>query len=297
MIRPLIRSLLYVPASSERFIARAHTRGADAIILDLEDSVVAGEKIKARARLAAAVAHVGQAGARVFVRINATRDLIHGDAEAACEAGAFGILVPKTRDPRVLFEMDALLGLLEHKSGREPMAVVPLIEDAAGVFEARAIARGPRVLALNTGGLDLAASMEAEPAADVLRLPILLVHLAAKAEGRLSLGTLAPISDYSDAGGIRAAAVEARAFGFDGAICIHPSAVEILNEAFGVAPTDLDWARRVVAGAKAAEAKGEGAFVVDGHMADAATVVRARAIITRWERAAGPEGRPPHATP
>ncbi|UXN72904.1 aldolase/citrate lyase family protein [Devosia sp. A8/3-2] len=83
----MIRSLLYVPASSERFIAKAHERGADAVILDLEDAVVAADKAGAQARLAEAVSAVGRNGAKVFVRINADPALMLGDAEAACRAG------------------------------------------------------------------------------------------------------------------------------------------------------------------------------------------------------------------
>ena len=83
----VIRSLLYVPASSERFIARAHERGADAIILDLEDAVVPAEKAAARARLATATPSVTQRGATVFVRINSQPELMRLDAEAACRAG------------------------------------------------------------------------------------------------------------------------------------------------------------------------------------------------------------------
>ena len=99
-----IRSLLYVPVSSERFLAKAHERGADAIILDLEDAVAPARKDAARARLSEAVAMARRGGATIFVRINSEPARIRLDAEAACRAGAFGLLVPKTesrmRSPR-----------------------------------------------------------------------------------------------------------------------------------------------------------------------------------------------------
>ena len=91
----MIRSLLYVPASSERFIAKAHLRGAHAVILDLEDSVEPNRKTAAREALAEAVPAVGQNGATVFVRINSTEERAVDDALAACRAGAFGLFVPK----------------------------------------------------------------------------------------------------------------------------------------------------------------------------------------------------------
>ena len=104
----MIRSLLYVPATAERFVAKAHERGADAIILDLEDAVAPNEKHKARANLREAVPAVGRNGASVFVRINSSAELLAGDADAACRAGAFGLFVAKARDPQALFALGSL---------------------------------------------------------------------------------------------------------------------------------------------------------------------------------------------
>src|SRR5688572_19321862 len=101
----VIRSLLYVPASSERFVAKAAERGADAIILDLEDAVAPSEKVAARGKLPESVKSVGRNGATVFVRINAEPERMRADAEAAVAAGAFGLLVPKSRDPKALREL------------------------------------------------------------------------------------------------------------------------------------------------------------------------------------------------
>ena len=213
-MRPLIRSLLYVPASSERFIAKAHERGADAIILDLEDAVVPAEKAAARERLAPAVASAGQRGATLFVRINAQPALIRLDAEAACRAGTFGLLVPKVRDARMLQELVEFLEGIERSTGREPMAFVPMIEDAGAVLDARHIASAtPRVFALIAGGEDLATSLDAEPTPEVLYLPKLLVHLAAKAAGVRSFGLLRTVADYADLDAVESSAHEARAAG------------------------------------------------------------------------------------
>src|SRR5262245_18826216 len=87
----VIRSLLYVPASSERFLAKAAERGADAIILDLEDAVAPSEKVAARNKLTETVPIVGKNGAAVFVRINSEPERLRADAEAAVKAGAFGL--------------------------------------------------------------------------------------------------------------------------------------------------------------------------------------------------------------
>lgn len=273
------RSLLYVPANSGRFIAKAYERGADAIILDLEDAVPPGEKAAARAGLAEAVAAVGRSGAKVFVRINAETELLKLDAEAACLAGAFGLFLPKARNPKAIADLSAYLTPVERQARREEMPFVALIEDPGALLDARAIARVPRVMALAVGSEDLALAMGAEPTPEVLRYPKLLVHYAAKAEGCLSFGLLRSIADYGDLDAIKLAAGEARSFGFDGASCVHPSAVPVLNATFMPSEADVEWAKQVVQAAEEAGARGAGAFALDGKMIDAPIIARARKIL------------------
>ena len=275
----MIRSLLYVPANAERFVARAHERSADAIILDLEDAVPPNEKEAARAALAQAVPAVGRVGASVFVRINSEAALLGLDAEAACRAGATGLFVPKTRDPAALRALAGLLEPIEREIGRPPLHLVPLLEDPGAVLDARSIAgASPRVLALLTGSEDLATEMDAEPTPDTLRLPKLLVHLAAKAARVLSWGLLRTVADYADTAAIAASAREARALGFDGATCVHPAVVPILNQAFAPAQEAIDHANRMIA---AFEAAGGRACVFDGRMIDIPVVERARRLLAR----------------
>ena len=271
----MIRSLLYVPASSERFIAKAHERDADAIILDLEDAVAAADKERARAALVDAVPSVGRNGAKVFVRINAEPALMHADAEAACRAGAYGLCVPKARDTQTFAELAALLDAVEVSLQRAAMAFVAVLEDPGAVLDARLIARAPRLIALSADGEDLALALGAEPVPDVLRFPKLMVHYAAKAEGLLSFGMLRSIADYADHGAIIAAAREARMHGFDGATCVHPAVVPLLNEGFSPSAEQRDWAERVIAAADLSA----GSFVVDGKMVDAPVIARARWIL------------------
>ena len=271
----MMRSLLYVPASSERFIAKAHERGADAIILDLEDAVLPADKARARAALAEAVPAVGRNGAKVFVRINAEPELRCGDAEAACRAGADGLYVPKARDARSFAELAAFLHPIEVPLRRAEMGFVALIEDPGAVLDARSIAEGPRLIGLSAGGEDLALALGAEPVPDVLRLPKLLIHYAAKAAGLLSFGLLRSTADYADHAAITAAAAEARMHGFDGASCVHPALVPLLNEGFSPSEAERDWAERVVAAAEG----NAGSFVIDGRMVDAPVIARARRIL------------------
>lgn len=269
-----LRSLLYVPAHSERFISRAHERGADAIVLDLEDAVPDAEKTAARDALPATVASVTRNGAAAFVRVNAgsrQRD----DALAAARAGAYGLFLPKARDPAALESLAGALRAEEARLNRAPIPFVAMIEDPAALLDARAIARVQRVMALSFGAEDFTALTGGTPTPEVLRHPKLMVHYAAKAEGKLSLGLLQSIADYADLEALATAAREARAHGFDGATCIHPSAVSILNEAFAPSEAERDWATRVLAAAEA----GAAAFTLDGRMVDAPVVARAKRIL------------------
>jgi citrate lyase subunit beta / citryl-CoA lyase len=277
-----IRSLLYVPASSERFIAKAHERGADAIILDLEDAVAPDRKDAARALLPDSIARVRRGGAAVFVRVNAEPERIRRDAEAACRAGAFGLFVPKTREPRALAALADFLAGIAYATGRPPLKLIPMLEDAGAVLDARTIAQAsPHVFGLITGSEDLATTLGAEPDPDVLRFPKLMVHFAAKAVGVRSFGLLRTVADYNDLVGIEASAHEARRHGFDGASCVHPAVVPILNRVFAPSPAELDHARALIAAAEAATAAGHGAFQFEGRMVDEPVVRRARTLLEK----------------
>lgn len=261
-----LRSLLYVPGDNERFIARAHERGADAIIIDLEDSVRPERRDGARQALADTVQSAGQGGAQVLVRINADPETSRQDVDAAARAGADGLYVSKANRARI----DSIA------ADAPGTALFALIEDPAALLDAAAIAGHPSVRGLSVGGEDMATALGADP--DTLRMPKLMVHYAAKAFGKLSLGLFLSIADYADIAGIETAAREARRHGFDGASCIHPSAVPILNAVFSPTPEEIDWARRVLAAAETNEA---GAFTVDGRMVDAPIVARARTILVK----------------
>jgi citrate lyase subunit beta / citryl-CoA lyase len=269
-----LRSLLYVPAHSERFIGKAHERGADAIILDLEDAVPETDKTAARDNLAATIASVTRKGAAAFVRINAgarQRD----DAIAAVRSGVAGLFIPKAGDPNALESLAGTLRAEEARLGRPPTPFVAMVEDPAAMLDARATARVQRVMALSFGAEDFTAVTGGTPTPEVLRFPKLAVHYAAKAEGKLSFGLLQSIAEYSDLEVLAEAAREAKAHGFDGATCIHPSGVAILNAAFAASEAERDWATRVLAAAPTSDA----AFSIDGRMVDAPVLARARRIL------------------
>lgn len=273
-----LRSLLYVPADSERFITKAQSCEADAVILDLEDAVDPDQKETARENLAKSIAKVGEAGAKIFVRINSDPALMESDVRAAHEGKAFGLYVAKA-NVESLSAVNNLLDGLEGKDARSTINLIPLIEDPATVLQASELAKQKRVMGLAVGGEDLATLMGAQPADDVLSLPKQLVHLSAKANGLLSLGMFRSVADYRDLEQIARAAREAKRFGFDGASCIHPSAVPILNSSFVPTTQEIAWAERVVSAA----AGNDAVFEVDGKMVDKPILNRALQILSTAE--------------
>ena len=280
------RSLLFVPANNGRFIDKAHTRGADAIILDLEDSVPTRERPDARRTLMESAGLVARAGADVLVRINAEPEESAADLDAAVHAGVDALLVPKVEDPETLRGLSADVALLEAERGMAIGSVrfVVLVESAVGLLHAEAIARADtRNVALELGGEDFALSTGMVPDAETLALPKQMALYAARAAGLMPLGILGSIADYADLDAYRLTTERSRRFGFEGAACIHPSSVSILNDVFTPSPAQAAHARRLVDAYADAQRAGSGAVSVDGRMVDVPVVERAQKLLARLE--------------
>lgn len=281
---PAWRSLMFCPANAERFVGKAHTRGADAVILDLEDSVSAGEKTAARAGVAVAARSVGQGGADVLVRINRELHWAVEDIGAAVGPAVVGLVLPKVMGPehvRLLSEVvaarEAALGLAVGHT-----CFVALVESAAALAHLEAIARAdPRMVALAVGGEDLATDLDAEPSADTLYVAKMLGLHAARAAGILPLGVLASVAGVADGEPYRAMLKRSRALGFACATCVHPAQVPLLNDAFGPSPAELARARRLVAAYEDGVARGTGAVLFEGAMVDKPVAERAYRLLAR----------------
>src|SRR5262245_15451960 len=284
---PNWRSLLFVPIIREKFVASAHTRGADAIILDLEDSVPEESKQHARELITAAAEAVGQSGAQVLVRINRPWHHAFRDLEAAVCPQVAALMCPKVESPEHLQVIAEMLDVLEAQRGllAGHTKLVALIETAAAYFRAREIALAtPRLVALSLGAEDFAWSVGMEPLGETLEMPKQTVIIAARAAGILPLGFMGTVADFKDLDAFRAVVRRSRRFGFAGATCIHPSQLAILNEEYGVSPEQAEWARRLIAAYEAAMAKVVGAVTFDGKMIDVPVVERAKALLARARR-------------
>ena len=282
----MYRSLLYVPATNDKFVAKAADRGADGIILDLEDSIPPEQKVAARAALKAAAPQCRRNGADVLVRVSRPIRQCIADVTAAVEAGADVILMPKAESaPHVQLVAEAIEDAEREFGAKSIVKMIVLLEDPAAVFDAQAIiSASPRVVGVATGSEDIATILEAEPLPETLRMAKQMVHMAAKGCGRFSFGLFGTVADYSDQDGIRELVKEARRHGFDGASCIHPSVVPLLNEGFSPSDTEVAQAQRIVDALEKAEAQGLGAVSLDGKMIDKPVADRARLLLVRARR-------------
>jgi citrate lyase subunit beta/citryl-CoA lyase len=280
------RSLLYVPANNLRFIEKAHTRNADGIILDLEDGVPPGERPGAREALHDSVAKVAAAGADVLVRVNAGAADLDADLNAAVIPGVAALVMPKAESAEQIRALSARVSALEASRDMAPgaLGLLVLIESPAGLLDARAIAGAdPRIVALSLGSEDFALETGTVADEESLLLPKQWTLYAARAAGVVPLGLVGSIADYADLEAMRRVALRSRRLGFEGASCIHPSAVPVLNDAFTPTEEEVAGARRVVAVYDAAVREGKGACELDGKMIDAPVAERAAQLLSRWE--------------
>jgi len=268
--------MLYVPANVRRFVEKAPEAGADAVVLDLEDSVPQDRKLEARQGLAEAIAIAGSAGADVLVRVNRPLRLAVDDIEAAARGGAQGILLTKTMGPDHVRLAAEILAEIE----KHPMVIVPMVETAAAVLQVEAIAAAhPRIAGLLVGAEDLALECGAAPDDELIVMAKRRTVLACVAVGVSPFGTLGTVADYRDPEAIRALALRSRRSGFVGATCIHPALVPVLRQSFSPTMTELDLARRQLAAAAEMAQQGRGSFTVDGLMVDEPILIRARRVL------------------
>lgn len=282
----MFRSYLYVPANSSRFVEKAHLRGADAIILDLEDSVSENQKSIARNGLQQAVSTVSQKGAKVFIRVNNDIRWLADDlcAVAQCR-GVYGIYLPKVKSLEEIESIDDMLCRYETQLGMSrSLCIVALIEDAEGVLNAQKIGKHPRVIGLSVGSEDFAISIGAQASERVLLYPKLMVHLAAKANGKNSIGLLKSIINYQDLNELEKTINEAKDFGFDGATCIHPSVVPLLNQGFNPSLNEFNYSKRLLEEAEKQAQQGVGAFLFEGNFVDAPIIRKAEQIVSKYKR-------------
>ena len=291
---PVWRSMLFVPVTAERFVNGAAKRGADAIILDLEDAVAASEKERARTLVQDAAKIVSRGGADVVVRINRPMRMTVRDLEAVISPAIAAIALPKAESAQHVELVCEIIDELEAERGMAigTTRLLAMVETCSAFFRIAEIAKAsPRLVALNVGAEDFALSAGMLPEAEGLFMPKQTCVFAARGAGIMPLGFIGTVADFSDLAGFRETVRRSRRVGFMGASVIHPSQIQILNEEFRPSPAEVEHGRRVVAAYDKALAEGVGAVTVDGKMFDVPVVERARLLVEREEAIAAREAR------
>lgn len=284
---PTWRSLLFVPVTRTDFVAKAHTRGADAIQLDLEDAVAPDQKAAAREALPAAVEEITGHGVDVVVRVNRPWRLLVRDLEAATLPGVTAIALPKVPGPEHIRACAEIVADVEAERGLEPggISFVAMVETAEGVLNVRDIARAhPRVVAMTLGAEDYATDLGIAPEPDLLAAPKQALIIAARAAGILPYGLLGTVAHYADADAFAQTVANSRRIGFVGSSAIHPSQVPILNAGFSPTEEEAAHAERLVAAYDRARSEGMGAIEFEGTMVDEPVAERARKLLERVRR-------------
>ena len=257
------RSYLYVPGNRPDRFDKACAAGADAVIIDLEDAVPAADKANARAALSAWLSPAKA----VLVRINAAGTEWYQEDLAACHAaGVVGLVLPKAEnvDERVV-------ALCRSRD----VALLPLIETAAGMVRAASVAATACVQRLLFGTIDFQLELGIDGDGDELlafRSQLVLISRMAGIQPPVD----GPSTQWDDTAAVEADARRVRKLGFGGKLCIHPKQIAPVNLAFSPSAAELAWARRVL---EAAERSGGAAVAVDGRMIDRPIILKAERIV------------------
>jgi citrate lyase subunit beta/citryl-CoA lyase len=274
------RSLLFVAANDDRRLAKAAQRGADAIILDLEDAVPKDDKASARELLPAAIERLVDARAQIVVRINVDWLDAFADLNAAVRPGVAAIMVPKAENKGRLAIISQIVAEIASAKGLPQVPrLIALIESPKGCDAISSIAALDTIVGLAFGSEDFSLALGVPPSPESLDLPCRLLALAAARRGVMALGVPVSIGTIKDRDAWRLGVERARLIGLNGALCIHPDQVGPANEGFRPSSVELERAERVV---KAWVAAGSsGVITLDGHMIDRPVVVAAERLLAQ----------------
>jgi citrate lyase subunit beta / citryl-CoA lyase len=290
------RSSLILPLNVPRFVERAYVRGADAIVLDLEDSVPTQEKASARKLVRDSLALAGRGGAEVLVRVNNDPALLADDIDASVHPGLDGLSIPKAESAAQIHDIVARIERLEGARGLTPrhLRLSLAVETSRGLLAVEEIARSSdRIATMSIGVEDFCLELGVEPSADGLELLYPVAHLVTvcKAVGVQPTGLVGSIADFRDLATFERAAQRARQLGCEGAGCIHPDQVTVLNRVFTPDPAKVEHARRVVEAFEDGVRRGTASVDLDGKMVDVPVYKRAQVVLARARVVADTERR------
>lgn len=275
----LRRTMLFIPGNSPAMLQSGGLFGADAVILDLEDTVAPGEKDAARQLVVQALHHVDYSGSERVVRINPLDTVGAADIASVVSGRPDALLVPKVESAADILQAAALVEAAE-APGQGPVKLVALLETPRGLAAAGVIAEAhPRLTALALGAEDYTAALGAvrtKEGREIYTARTLVVNAAAAA-GIQSFDT--PFTDAGDEEGLLADTRLARMLGFKGKLAVHPRQIEPIHSVFNPTAGEIAWAERVLDALRQAEEEGSGIASLGGKMVDAPVAQRARQVL------------------
>lgn len=277
------RSMLFVPGSNAAWLSTVHIYGADVVMFDLEDSVAVREKDSARLLVREALLSPIWRDTEVVVRVNA-----HGtpffadDLEAIVPAGVAVVRLPMVRDASMITDLDARLGEIEARCGREvgSTKIIAAVESASGVVNAVAIAQAsPRMVAIALAAYDYVMDMHTVRGADESELfyaRCAILH-AARVAGIAAYDVV--WADVDDEEGFLREVEMIKRLGFDGKSLVNPRQIEPLHNAYAPTEADVKRACEVIAAAQLADENGQGVVSLNGKMIDAPIIANAERML------------------
>jgi citrate lyase subunit beta/citryl-CoA lyase len=281
------RSRLIMPANEKKYVEKAHLRNADAVVLDLEDSVPVSEKVATRNVLKEAIPLVGRSGSDVLVRVNHTDELLNGDVEASVWPGLDGIFFPKVETGAQVRALDKLLSELEQKRGipNGHVKISVIAETLKGYLNVEEITgSSERIDSLSLGTEDFATNTGMELSEATYHgwlIPRMQIVFVARAYDKLPLNLLGSMAGFNDTAGFEKMAILSYKHGFLGSSCIHPGNVEILNKCFSPTPEAIEYSRKLIDAFEQSLAAGRASAALDGRMIDYPHYEKAKQILAR----------------
>ncbi len=284
------RSRLIMPVTNEKFVQKAPLRNADIIVLDLEDSIPYNRKIEARSYLANGIEIASMGGSAVYVRVNNTEELLWDDIQASVSPLLTGIYVPKVESAEQIKKIDAFLTNLEVQNGlkRNSILLATLIETAKGYMNLSSILQSSnRIQSVSLGAEDFVEDIQMKinsSTAEALKNIRMQICIAARAYNIVPMGLMSSIANYTDLKEIAESARLAYEHGFAGNSCVHPSNVEILNNAFMPNNDEITEAQQIIESFEKAVQEGLAAINFNGKMIDIPHYEKAKKILSLFEK-------------
>ena len=281
------RSRLIMPANAPKFVEKAWQRNADAVVLDLEDSVPQAEKAPTRELIKSQIQRVGKGGGDVLVRVNHDDRWLQADLDAAVWPGVAGIVFPKVESADEIVTMERCIAELEKErdipAGQVKISV--LIESCKGLLRMEEIAgSSERIDSLTLGNEDFLRDAGIQDCADTfpaLLQPRMQLLFTARAYAKIPMGLIGSLANFNVADAFAQSAELAYKHGFLGASCIHPGNVETLNRAFTPKREETEQAQSIIEAFEAAIAQGRASTTHAGKMIDYVHYEKAKTLLER----------------